>query len=290
MAMKARSLPVLGPQGFLNLAYWEWEGPPGAPVVLCVHGLTRNGRDFDFLADALSPRCRVVCPDMPGRGRSDWLDDAKAYSFPYYLAVLAALYARLDAPSVHWVGTSMGGLIGMLFAALPKSPVRRLVLNDIGPVVSPEGRTRIGERVGRDPGFSNRQELEAYLRQTYAGFGPLSDVQWRHLVAHAGRTRDDGKLGLAYDPKIGEAFRVEPPEEPNAAPREVDFWNFYDRIRCPTLVLRGAQSDILRAADAAQMRTRGPQAELVEFAGIGHAPALMADDQIAAIRDFLAAG
>ncbi len=287
MAMKARSLPVLGPQGFLNLAYWEWEGPPGAPVVLCVHGLTRNGRDFDFLAEALSARCRVVCPDLPGHGRSDWLDDAKAYSFPYYLAALAALYARLDVPAVHWVGTSMGGLIGMLFAALPKSPVRRLVLNDIGPVVAPEGLRRIGALVGRDPGFSNRQELETYLRQTYAGFGPLSDAQWRHLVAHAGRTRDDGKLGLAYDPKIGDAFRA---EAPDAAMAEADFWNFYDQIRCPTLVLRGASSDILRAADAAAMRLRGPQAQLVEFAGIGHAPALMADDQIAAVQDFLLAG
>src|SRR5437588_6359292 len=215
MAMKARSLPVLGPQGFVNLAYWEWEGPAGAPTVLCVHGLTRNGRDFDFLAEALSARFRVVCPDMPGRGRSDWLDDGKSYGFPYYLAVIAALYARLDVPAVHWVGTSMGGLIGMLFAALPKAPVRRLVLNDIGPVVAKEGLARIGERVGRDPGFSNRQELEGYLRETYSGFGPLSDAQWQHLTAHAGRTRDDGRLGLAYDPKIGDAFRA---GDPDAAP------------------------------------------------------------------------
>jgi pimeloyl-ACP methyl ester carboxylesterase len=287
MAMKARSLPVLGPQGFLNLAYWEWEGPPGAPTVLCVHGLTRNGRDFDFLAEQLSERFRVVCPDLPGRGRSDWLDDAKTYSFPYYLAVLGALYARLDAPAVHWVGTSMGGIIGMLFAALPNAPVRRLVLNDIGPVVAKEGLARIGRLVGRDPGFSNRQELEAYLRDAYAGFGPLSEAHWRHLVAHAGRTRADGKLGLACDPKIGDAFRMQDPE---AAARDVDFWQFYDQIRCPTLVIRGAGSDVLRAGDAAAMKTRGPRAEIVEFAGIGHAPALMADDQIAAIRDFLLAG
>ncbi len=287
MAMKARSLPVLGPQGFLNLAYWEWEGPPGAPTVLCVHGLTRNGRDFDFLAEALCQRFRVVCPDMPGRGRSDWLDDANSYSFPYYLAVLGALYARLDVPSVHWVGTSMGGIIGMLFAALPKAPVRRLVLNDIGPVIAKEGLQRIGQLVGRDPGFSNRQELEAYLRDVYAAFGPLTDAQWRHLVAHAGRTRDDGKLGLAYDPKIGDAFRS---QGPDAAVSDVDFQQFYDQIRCPTLVLRGAQSDVLRAADATAMNERGPHAEIVEFAGIGHAPALMADDQITVIRDFLVAG
>jgi pimeloyl-ACP methyl ester carboxylesterase len=287
MAMRARNLPVLGSQGFLNLAYCEWEGPTGAPTVLCVHGLTRNGRDFDMLADALSPQFRVVCPDLPGRGRSDWLDDARSYGFPFYLAVLGALYARLDVPAVHWVGTSMGGLLGILFAALPKSPVRRLVLNDIGPSLAKEGLQRIAGIVGRDPGFSNRHELEAYLRDVHAGFGPLTDAQWRHLVAHAGRTRTDGRLGLAYDPKIGEAFRAQDPE---AAARDADFWPFYERIRCPTLVLRGARSDLLQAEDAAAMTERGPRAELVEFPDIGHAPALMAEDQITVIRDFLLAG
>lgn len=287
MAIKARTLPVLGPQGFLKLAYWEWEGPAGAPTVLCVHGLTRNGRDFDCLAEALSARFRVICPDMPGRGRSDWLDDASAYAFPFYLSALGALFARLDVPAVHWVGTSMGGLIGMLFAALPNAPVRRLVLNDIGPVVAKEGLERIGSIVGRDPGFANRQELEAYLRDIYSGFGPLTDAQWQHLTAHAGRTRGDGKLGLAYDPKIGDAFRS---NDRSASVGDLDLWDFYDRIRCPTLVIRGAQSDVLRSADAAAMNERGPKAELLELPGVGHAPALMADDQIAAIRDFLAAG
>jgi len=285
MAMKARKLPVLGPQGFLSLAYWEWEGPPGAPTVLCVHGLTRNGRDFDFLAEALSSRFRVVCPDLPGRGRSDWLEDAAGYSFPFYLAVVGALYARLDVPAVHWVGTSMGGLLGMLFAALPKAPVRRLVLNDVGPVLPKAGLERIGRYVGRDPGFSNRQELEAYLRDVHAAFGPLTDAQWRHLAEHSGRTRSDGRLGLAYDPKIAAVFG-----SPDAPLQDIDFWPFYDQVRCPTLVVRGGQSDVLRSSDAAAMTERGPRARLTEFAGIGHAPALMADEQIAAIRDFLGAG
>ena len=177
----------------------------------------------------------------------------------------------------------MGGLIGMLFACLPKSPVSRLVINDVGPVIAKEGLERIGRYVGSDPGFSNRQELETYLRDVHASFGPLSDAQWRHFVAHSGRTRSDGRLGLAYDPKIGDAFRTGP------AVADVDFWPFYDRITCPTLVLRGGLSDLLRPIDAMAMTQRGPRAQVIEFAGIGHAPALMADDQIAAVRDFLVA-
>jgi pimeloyl-ACP methyl ester carboxylesterase len=283
MAMKARSLPVLGPSGFVTLAYYEWNGPPGAPTVLCVHGLTRNGRDFDTLAEALSRRFRVICPDMPGRGASDWLDDGAGYSFPFYLATAAALFARLDAAAIDWVGTSMGGLIGMLFAGLPGAPVRRLVLNDVGPVLPKAALVRIGEAVESDPAFSSRDELEAYLRRVHAGLGPLSDAQWRQLTAHSARTRADGRLGLAYDPKIGEPFRAGPL-------KDVDFWPFYDRLRCPTLVLRGAESDLLRAEDAAAMARRGPSARVVEFAGVGHAPALMAPDQIAVIRDFLVAG
>src|SRR5579871_4159242 len=143
MAMKARNLPVLGPHGFVDLAYWDWEGPPGAPVVLCVHGLTRNGRDFDALAEVLSARFRVVCPDLPGRGKSGWLDDAAGYGFPFYLAVCAALFARLDTAAIDWVGTSLGGLVGMFFAGLPNHPVRRLVLNDVGPFLPKEGLERI---------------------------------------------------------------------------------------------------------------------------------------------------
>ena len=284
--MIERSLPCLARTAFSASPIPTGTVRPARPV-LCVHGLTRNGRDFDSLAETLSPRFRVVCPDMPGRGRSDWLDEADAYNFPFYLAVLGALYARLDVPAVHWVGTSMGGLIGILFASLPNAPVRRLVLNDVGPVIASDGLARIGAAISEDRGFSNRQELEDDLRQRYAGFGPLTTEQWRHLVAHSGRTRSDGKLGLAYDPKIGEGFRA-PARE--ASLRDVDFWPFYDRITCPTLLLRGADSDILQRGDAVAMTQRGPHAEIVEFAGIGHAPALMAEDQIAAVRDFLLAG
>ncbi len=280
MSMIARSLQCLGPHGFHRLAYWEWPGPAGARTVLCVHGLTRNGRDFDSFAEALSARLRVVCPDVAGRGQSEWLSDPADYGYPVYLADIAALIARLDVEEIDWVGTSMGGLIGMLLAAQPGSPIRRLVINDVGPLIAKEGLTRIASYVGRDPSFRDLGELEAMLRQLAASFGPLSDAQWRHLAAHSARRKPDGSLGFAYDPRIGDAFRAAPPAD-------IDLWPSYDAIRCPTLLLRGAESDLVRPSDAEAMTRRGPRAKLVEFPGVGHAPALMAQDQIATTRDFL---
>jgi pimeloyl-ACP methyl ester carboxylesterase len=282
MSMIARRLDCLGPHGFHRLAYWEWPGPKGAPTVLCVHGLTRNGRDFDALAEALSARFRVVCPDVAGRGKSDWLSDPADYGYPVYLADMAALIARLDVDEVCWVGTSMGGLIGMMLAARSGAPIRRMVINDIGPLIAKEGLARIASYVGRDPSFRDVAELEAALRVVASSFGPLSDAQWRHLATHSARANADGSLGLAYDPHIGDAFRTAPPDD-------VDLWPIYDAVRCPTLVIRGGDSDLLRRADAQAMTRRGPRAKLVEFPGVGHAPALMAQDQIAAIGDFLRA-
>lgn len=278
--MSSRSLRCLGPHGFHRIAYYDWPGPPGAGTVLCVHGLTRNGRDFDSLAEALSKHFRVVCPDVAGRGRSEWLDHWEDYGYPLYLADMAALIARLDVEEVLWVGTSMGGLIGMLLAAEPATPIRRLVVNDIGPLIAKEGLQRIATYVGKDPSFPSLDALEAYLRQVSANFGRLADAQWRHMASHAARQKPDGTVGLAYDPRIGDAFRNGPLDD-------VDLWPQWDRVACPSLVLRGKDSDLLRAPDAHAMTERGPRAKLVEFAGIGHAPALMAEDQIAIVRDFL---
>jgi pimeloyl-ACP methyl ester carboxylesterase len=280
MSMIPRSLACLGPHGFHRLAYWEWPGPPGARTVLCVHGLTRNGRDFDALAEALSAECRVICPDFPGRGASEWLTHPADYGYPLYLADMAALIARLDVETLDWVGTSMGGLTGMLLAAQPRAPIRRLIINDIGPLIAKEGLARIGSYVGQDPSFPDAAALEATLRQLASSFGPLSDAQWRHLAAVSTRRKADGSLGFAYDPHIGDAFREAPAED-------VNLWPAWDAITCPTLVLRGALSDLLRPADAKAMTERGPRARLIELPGIGHAPALMDPAQIAVIRDFL---
>jgi pimeloyl-ACP methyl ester carboxylesterase len=279
--MKTESVLGLGPSGFHRLAYAEW-GPAAAPrTLICAHGLTRNGRDFDRLAAALADRYRVICPDVAGRGRSDWLPAAE-YGYPQYLADMAALVARLGVGEVDWLGTSMGGLIGIYLAAAAKSPIRRLVVNDVGPFIPKAALERIAGYAAQDPQFASLDELEAYLRKIYAPFGPLSDNDWRHLALQGYRRREGGGFGLAYDPAIGQALQAN-------AKQDVDLWPVWDRIACPVLVLRGAQSDLLTAETAAQMRQRGPKAAVIEFAGIGHAPALMAEDQIAAVRDWLAA-
>ncbi|HSO06993.1 MAG TPA: alpha/beta hydrolase [Pelomicrobium sp.] len=292
-----------GPGSFHRLAYTDW-GAPGSPrVAVCAHGLTRNGRDFDALARALEDDYRVICPDMPGRGRSDWLDDPERYGYPLYVADAAALLRRIThagaasfwrrlgrwlagrprIAQVDWVGTSMGGIIGMMLAAQKHSPIRRLVLNDVGPVVPARALNRLGDYVGRDPHFASLDALEAYVREVYRTFGPLTDNQWRHLAAHSYRRTADGRYAPNYDPAIGRAF-AKPFE------RDLELWPVWDAIRCPVLVLRGADSDLLTRDTVRRMQERGPGARLVEFAGIGHAPALMAADQVRPVREFLLAG
>jgi pimeloyl-ACP methyl ester carboxylesterase len=248
--------------------------------LICVHGLTRNGRDFDRLAAALSERYRVICPDVAGRGRSDWLPAAE-YTYPQYLADMTVLIARLGAGDVDWLGTSMGGLIGMQLAAAAHSPVRRLILNDIGPFIPKAALARIGDYVGKDPHFASLDELEAYLRKIHAPFGPMTDQDWRHLALQGYRRRENGGFSLAYDPGIAAGFVA-------GVKQDVDLWALWDKVACPVLVLRGANSDVLTASTAKEMQKRGPKAKVIDCAGAGHAPGLVTEDQIAAIRDWLA--
>jgi pimeloyl-ACP methyl ester carboxylesterase len=278
--MNERRLSCLGPSGFHRIGYREWPGPAGARTLVCVHGLTRNAGDFDAVADALSKHYRVVCPDMAGRGRSEWLTVPAEYGYPLYLADCAALIARLDVESVDWLGTSMGGLIGMMLAAQRGSPIGKLVINDIGPFVSKVGLERIRGYAGLDPTFPSLEALEAAVRANFATFGPLTDAEWRKMAQDSAREKPGGGWGFAYDPRIGDAIKEGPLED-------VDMWPVWDKVRCPTLVLRGAVSDLLTRAAAEEMTRRGPKARLVEFAGIGHAPALLSEDQISAVRDFL---
>jgi len=281
---RKRSVQCLSPSGLHRMAYLEWGDPRNPNVVICVHGLTRNARDFDALARSLSGHYRVVCPDVVGRGDSDWLAEPMHYVLPQYLADMVTLVARLDVAQVHWVGTSMGGLIGMLLAGQKASPVGRLVLNDAGPVVTRVSLERIATYVGVAPTFGSIEEAEALVRAISQPFGPHTDAEWRFMTEQFLRKDTDGSLRLHYDPRIGEPIRAHLPE------KDLEFWEVYDAIRCPTLVIRGAESDLLTRASCEQMTTRGPKAERVEIPGVGHAPTLMHDDQIEIVRGFLLAG
>lgn len=284
LQMRESSVRGLGPHGLHRMRYVEWGDAANPKVLICVHGLTRNGRDFDVLACALADEYRVVCPDVVGRGLSDRLAIADDYAVPTYASDMMVLIARLNVETVHWVGTSMGGMIGMTLACMPNSPVTRLVLNDVGPVVPLAALKRIAEYVGKAPPFPSLDDAEKYLRTVAAPFGPLSDAQWRHLTVHGTRARPDGGFEMAYDPAIAAPFRKAVEQEV-----DIDLWGIYDAVRCPTLVLRGAQSDVLLHATAEEMAQRGPRAKIAEFPGIGHAPMLMDEAQVRAVREFLLA-
>ena len=284
--MRTDHLLCLNSQGFHRLHYTDWGDPANPRAVICVHGLTRNCRDFDALAAALQDHLRVVCVSIAGRGLSEWLPNKEDYAYPQYMADMTTLIARVTATGTNdiaWVGTSMGGMLGMLLAARPQTPIRRLVLNDVGTVIPKASMERIGTYVGKDPRFKTYAEIEHYVRTVSAPFGPLTDAQWRHLTEHNSKRHDDGSWGMNYDPDIALPFR-------KAVTKDIVLWNHYDAVRCPTLLLRGAQSDLLLHDTALEMTRRGPQPRLVEFSGVGHAPMLMADDQIGAVREFLLGG
>ena len=274
----------LDARGLHRMAWWEWGDPANPRVLVCAHGLARQGRDFDVLAGALSAEYRVVCPDVVGRGRSDWLADPMGYQIPAYVADMVTLLARLDAQSVHWVGTSMGGLIGLGLASLAQSPISRLVLNDMGPAIRFEALTRIGAYLGQPLRWNTPEEAADYLQSISAGFGPHTREQW--LALSRPMLKADGAgFVLHYDPNIALPLKALTPDMVSAG--EALTWRAFDAISCPTLLLRGAESDLLAHETALAMTRRGPKARLHEFAGVGHAPTLIAGDQIAVVREFL---
>ena len=281
---RLRHVQCLAPEGLHHMAYWEWGDAANPRVLVCVHGLTRQGRDFDTFARAMAGEYRVVCPDVVGRGESDWMKNPASYAIPAYVADMVTLLARLDAREVHWVGTSMGGLIGMGLAALPESPIRRLVLNDVGPAIEYAALARIGTYVGVPAHWATLDEAADALRAISLGFGPHTREEWLDLTRPQLVSDGDG-FKPHYDPAIGVPFRAVTPEL--AAAGEAMLWHAYDAIRCPTLVLRGAESDLLARATADAMTQRGPRARLHEVAGVGHAPTLVHADQVSVVRDFL---
>jgi pimeloyl-ACP methyl ester carboxylesterase len=268
---------------FRSMAYVEW-GDPEAPVVLCVHGLTRNGRDFDTLAEKLAQHFRVICPDLPGRGQSDWLQDANLYQPPSYCVALGHLLAAIGKP-VAFVGTSLGGICGMLIAAAQGQPITRMVVNDVGPHVPATALRRIRDYMTMAPGvsamseFASQAALQRHLELIHAPFGELTEAQWAKLALHSGRKLPNGKLAQHYDPAIGDPIRA-------SEPVDVNLWPFWAAITIPVLAIRGATSDLLLPETLEEMQAR-PGTEVHVVAGAGHAPALMDDPTIDVIARFL---
>ncbi|UTW11593.1 alpha/beta fold hydrolase [Marinobacterium rhizophilum] len=277
--MRTGSISALSSSGFHRLVYHEWGSVENDRVVVCVHGLARNSRDFDDLAQALARDYRVVCPDIAGRGHSDWLSPASAYQIPQYMNDMAALLARLNIDKVDWVGTSMGGLIGICLAALPNSPIRSLLLNDIGPFVPRAALQRIADYL-EDRRFDSIEACEAWLRQTYPALGSLSASQWRRLAQTGTRMLEDGSLALHYDPAIAENLRLSSDED-------VDLWELWQQIRCPQMLIWGEASDVLLADTVARMGQENPAMQLLSLPGIAHAPSLMDPPQIEAVVAWL---
>ena len=283
------------------MAYWDWAAAAGADpdrVVVCVHGLSRQGRDFDVVASALRSQARVLAVDIAGRGHSDWLADPSAYQVGTYAADVAVLMAALRTENpllkIDWIGTSMGGLIGMALAAQPSIGLRRLVLNDVGPVIQWEALRRIATYLGTNPSFASEQEAADYLRAISTGFGPHTASEWLALSRPMLRERS-GRWWLHYDPALAVPLRALTDSADEAGGRqkvrdgEAALWALYDAIQAPTLLLRGADSDLLTRDTARAMSNRGPRARCVEFAGVGHAPTLVAGDQVAVVMNFLGA-
>ena len=283
---RLEAVAAYGPHGLVRVAYSEWGPKDAEQVVLCVHGLTRNSRDFDFLARRLANKgMRVVAPDLPGRGRSDWITTPTDYATPLYLAATAAVIARTGAAEVDWIGTSLGGHVGMEMAALDGAPIRRLILNDFGARISGAALQRIGSYLRIKRHFEDIPALEAHLRSIHEPFGKLTDAQWRHMAEHSAVKTEEGDYRQHYDPAIGRAF---------SWPLMVDIalWNIWERVSCPTLVLRGEDSDLLHASTVREMQKRGAAAKkglvrAIEVRDCGHAPPLMSDAQISIVEEFL---
>ena len=279
-----KHVQCLDTRGLHRMAYWEWGDAANPRVLVCAHGLSRQGRDFDTLARAMMAEYRVICPDVVGRGQSDWLADPMGYQLPSYVADMVTLLARLNAQTVHWVGTSMGGLIGLGLASVAKSPIQRLALNDIGPTLQADAINRIGAYLGQPMRWASLDEAADYMLSISKGFGMHTREQWLALTRPL-LMSDGAGFKPRMDPSIAVPFRVVTPEM--AAAGQAALWAGYDAITCPTLLLRGAESDLLSHETALAMTQRGPKARLHEFAGVGHAPMLVQPGQVAVVREFL---
>lgn len=273
----------LGPSGLHRMSYQQWGAADNPKVLVCVHGLTRNSHDFDFLAAALADDYRVICPDVVGRGQSDWLKHPAGYAIPQYVSDMLVLLARLDVEAVDWFGTSMGGLIGMSLASLPDTPIRKLILNDVGPLIQAAALKRIGQYVGQPPVWPDTETALDNLKQLFAPFGLQTDAEWMHLLQHTLRPSLDGGYTLNYDPAIAEPFRQAFAEE------DISLWPIYRAIQCPVLAVRGAESDLLSRETWQAMLADKADTQGLEIAATGHAPMFTRTPEIEQVRSFLLA-
>jgi pimeloyl-ACP methyl ester carboxylesterase len=277
-AMREGAVRCLDPHGFHWMRYVEWGDEKNPRVLICVHGLTRNGRDFDAVARAMSDAYRVVCPDIAGRGRSDWLRDPADYNYPVYLTDLTTLIAKLGAETIDWVGTSMGGILGMILAGMPGTPVRKLVMNDVGCHIPKAAIERIGHYLGQEGAYESIDALEADIRAV-SPFGALTSEQWRHLALHSAKQAEDGRWRFRYDPGVAKNYSA-------VAPADVDLRPYWNQVHGPVLVIRGEHSDLLRPETLEEMKRR-PRTEALVVRDTGHCPMLMDEQQVGTIRRFL---
>ncbi|MFS2002984.1 alpha/beta fold hydrolase [Duganella sp. CT11-25] len=288
---KIKSVQCLSLAGLHRMSYKEWGDENNPNVLVCVHGVTRVADDFDSMAQALAGDYRVIAPDIVGRGRSGWLKNPQLYRIPQYVSDIVTLLARVlpdgERQSVDWFGTSMGGLIGLGLASLPDNPIRKLILNDIGPVLAPMALQRIGDYIGQDLRFDSFEAGAQFIRDVSLTFGQHTEEEWRKLATDVLRQDKDGKWVRHYDMGLALPFRSATPESAEAD--EAMLWAAYDAVKCPTLLIRGAESDLLSPETAAVMTQRGPKATLVEIPDVGHAPTFIHDDQIAIVKKFLLA-
>ena len=290
-------VPCADASGGHRMAYWQWGDANAAAAIVCVHGLSRQGRDFDVLAQALVDRIghpvRVICPDVVGRGLSEWLKDPMGYQIPTYvgdmLALLGQLHKQAAITRLDWVGTSMGGLIGMGVCGTPglplPVPVRKLVLNDVGPQIQWQALQRIGTYLGNTGKFESVQQAADAMWAISTSFGPHTAEQWLALSQAMVKPLPEGGVTLHYDPNIAVPFRTLTQE--SAAQGQAALWQAYDNVKADTLLTRGANSDLLSKETAQAMTQRGPKARLVEFEGVGHAPTFIAPDQVETVVSFL---
>jgi len=282
---RIESVQCISPEGLHRMSYKEWGDTENPNVVVCVHGLTRVSDDFDTLARELSPYFRVICPDVVGRGRSGWLQMGQNYQVQQYVCDMVTLFARINVSNVSFLGTSMGGMIGTALACLSENPIRKLILNDIGPVLNLAALGRIGQYVGQAKRFATFEEADQYIRGTSLTFGEHTEEQWQKLSRDVLCQDKDGMWMRNYDLKLAVPMQTATPELAQAL--QTMMWAAYDAISCPTLLLRGVESDLLLSETAKQMTQRGPKAKLVEFKKVGHAPSLLHTDQIAVVKEFL---